>query len=174
MSNGESASEYVGAPEDVLKRVLDESDKRIAAQVQLMLAGDLRANGLLAASATLAGAAFTVVGALIETKTHVSLLIAAAVFGGFATLAAGAAIWALWPKGVDIQGWSPVKFTGDIAKKKPGAQIWAEMVALNQAKLVGNDRCMDVLATRARAAMILLIAAPISAAAVLLLAAFCR
>jgi hypothetical protein len=173
MSNGESASDYIGAPQGVLKLVLDESDKRIAAQVQLMLASDLRSNGLLAASATLAGAAFTVVGALIDTKTHVSLLVAAAAFGGLATLAAAAAIWALWPMPVDIQGWSPAKLAGDIAKNKPEAQIWAEIVALNQAKIAGNDACNRKLSRRARVTMLLLLGAPVAAALVLIVAAFC-
>jgi hypothetical protein len=167
MSKGDKAADYLGADAEVLKVILDESDKRIGAQVQLMLAGDLRANGLLAASATLAAAGFAVGGSQMGFDGNEALRDASWWFGGFSTVAAAAAIWTIWPKAIHIQGWSPAQFVDDIAKKKTPSQVRAEITAHNQSKLTGNDACIRTLTRRARTAMVLLALAPVSAAVAL-------
>lgn len=169
MSKGEQAQDYAGAAAPTLELILCEGDKRISAQVQLMLANDLRANGILAASATLAAAGFAVAGAQIGPTGNPHLLAAASLFAGFAALAALAALWALWPTGVDVQGWSPRLFVGDIAEKKTLGRIRAEMIAMNQTKIAANDRCNYRLAFRIRAAMVCLAVAPLFSGAALLL-----
>lgn len=168
----EKPDAYVGAQADVLELIVGESDKRISAQVQLMLANDSRANGILAASATLGAAGYAVAGAQLGIDGNIHLLIGAGAFALLATFATLAALWALWPIGVDIQGWSPRLFIGDVTEKKDLHQLKADVAALNQEKIRGNDKCNKDLSKRIRVAMSLLVAAPIVGALALLVSSF--
>jgi hypothetical protein len=174
VSKGENADDFAGASAEVLDLIVCESDKRVAAQVQLMLANDQRANGILAAAATLAAAGLAVAGTQLGTDANWRLLSAATVFASLATMAAMAAVWALWPKGVEIQGWSPRLFVDDVRAKKDPLRMSAEIAALNQQKIAGNDLCNASLSRRIKVAMALLVAAPFGSALVLLVSGLCR
>jgi hypothetical protein len=171
MSDGERADDYAGADLDFLRFLASESDKRVAAQLQVMLANDQRANGILAAAATLAAGGFAVAGTQTGKDGNPHLLAASIIFGIVASVAAIAAIWTLWPASVDIQGWSPRLFVGDLAKKKSPDLIAAEIAAHNQTKIAGNDRCNAELARRVKVAMIMLAASPAAGAVALWISA---
>lgn len=168
MSKGDRAEDYASADSSVLGLIAQESDKRIAAQVQIMLASDTRSNAVLAAAATLAAAGYAVAGSQLSPNGNYPLLIGASAFALMATAAAISAIWALWPTGVEVPGWSPRLFTGDIREKKTIEQILAEIVAHNETKIAENEACNRKLAQRARTTMFLLGLAPIVGALTLL------
>jgi hypothetical protein len=169
LSKGDQAADYKGADEKLLTLIVDESDKRIGAQVQIMLANDARSNGLLAAAATLAGAAYAVAAAQLGKDGNFALLVGATVFAVMATAAAMVAVWALWPVGVDVQGWSPRLFVSNIEDQTPYLTVQAEIAALNQSKLDDNDRCNKSLADRTRLTMTLVASAPVLGAVALVL-----
>jgi hypothetical protein len=173
MSDGERAEDYAGADAELLKLLASESDKRVAAQLQVMLANDLRANGILAAAATLAAAGYAVAGTQLGKDGNAHLLAASIAFAVLASAAAIAAIWTLWPAPVEVQGWSPRLFVGDIATKKSPDRIAAEIVAFNQEKIAANDRCNTKLALRAKVTMLLLCAAPIAGGLALWVTSLC-
>lgn len=174
MSNGDRAEDYVGADADLLAQILVESDKRISAQVQIMLANDTRSIGILAAAATLAGAGFALAGTEMGKDGYGPLLVASIVFGLAASASAVAAVWALWPVGLDVPGWSPRLFVPDIAAWRPHLAIQRSIAALNQRKIADNDACNAKLGGRTRLAMILLCAAPIAGASALLVSILCK
>jgi hypothetical protein len=161
LSDGEQASDYDGADENFLELILAESDKRIAAQLQIMLANDSRSNGLLAAAATLAAGAFAVAGSQLGKDGNLELLVGASVFAIVASFAAIAAVWALWPVGVDVQGWSPRLFVPDISKQKSSLDVKKSIASYNQTKIDDNDKRNKNLSVRTRVAMICVVAAPI-------------
>ena len=162
MSAGERMEDYAGAEPELLRLLASESDKRVAAQLQVMLANDLRANGILAAAATLAAAGYAVAGTQLGHDGNSHLLAAAIAFAVLASISAISAIWTLWPAPVEVQGWSPRLFVGDIADKKPFERVTAEIVAFNQEKIASNDACNKLLARRAKVTMVLLCASPIA------------
>ncbi len=163
MSQGVQASDLQGASPETLKMILEEGDKRVAAQAEVMLAADARSNGILAASTALAAAGFAVAADQVGEASAV-LFIAAATFACVTTLSALAAVWALWPEFLNVPGWSPRLFVEDIARGKTDQQIAAEMAALAQSKIDENEICNRKLAKRSKAAMLLLAAGPLCGA----------
>jgi len=161
LSKSVTAAEFRTGRAALLKMILDESDKRINAQVQVMVASDARATGILAAAVALAAAAFAL--AASHTGDNESALFwAALTFGTAAAASALAAVWALWPKAINVSGWSPRLFRNDM--KKNLSAIRAEMIALNQSKILENDSCSSDLMRRVRLAMSLLALGPLAGA----------
>ena len=159
-------TELMTATDDSLDLIVQESDKRIAAQVQVMLATDSRSNALLAAGTALAAASFGVAASQYQSQQFSPLVVGAVVTATTAAVAAALAVWALWPRGVETSGWSPILFLPDLRASKSKKQILAEIAAHNQAKIDGNTKCNMSIANRARATMIvLIIAVPLGAIA---------
>jgi hypothetical protein len=163
------ADDLDGAEAGVLDLIVEESDKRIGAQVQLMLANDLRANGILAAAATLAAGAFALAASQLGKDGNTHILAASVAVAVLALAATIAATWSLLPKPVDVQGWSPHLFVLDIQAKKSAHRIKAEIAALNQEKLNANEILNKELARRIRWAMGYLAASPVAGGVVLLI-----
>ena len=167
------ADDLDGAEAGVLILIVEESDKRIGAQVQLMLANDLRANGILAAAATLSAGAFALAASQLGRDGNAHILAASVAIALLAMASGVGATWALWPTGVDIQGWSPHLFVPDIEAKKSAHRIKAEIAAHNQKKLIDNDACNKKLTRRIRVAMLLLAASPLAGGSALLGSVLC-
>jgi hypothetical protein len=165
LSDDLKASDLAGATESTLKLVVEESDKRLAAQVQVMLAVDSRSNSLLSVSATLASAAFGVAAAQVSGKGLSPLVVGAAGLSATALAAAFFAISALRPRALHTAGWSPVRFKGDIEKGKSATAILAEMAAHNQSKINENTTCNATISKRVEWAMRFLAGAPMVGAA---------
>lgn len=158
---------YEAAKEGVLDLVLQESDKRIAAQVQLMLAADARATGVLSASIVLAAAGIGYAASKLGAPTP--LFWGALVFGVLEAFAAFCALWALAPQSIDPPGWAPARFKTDLTK--PKAQVQAEMAKFVQERIEGNRATSRRLAGRIRAALVLAALGPLSGLAAALMAA---
>lgn len=154
-------AEFASAHTDTLALVVQESDKRIAAQVQVMLASDSRSNTLLSASTALAAAAFGVAAAQYPTQHLSPLVVGSTAFAVIACVAAGAAVRTLWPVNVDIQGWSPRLFRDDVKAGKAHTAVLAEVACLNQQKIDENAKCNEAAARRVKATMVLLAVAPL-------------
>lgn len=152
---------------EIVDLVLAESDKRIAAQIQVMLAADARSVGLLAASSTLAAAGLAVSASQISPSGNAALLVAAASFTAASVASSLTCAWALNPEHVNIVGWSPTLFEHDIKSGKSFDVIKAEMIALNQEKMDENARTNSKISRRVRIAVALLALAPVFAAGAL-------
>lgn len=152
----------------IVDLMLVESDKRIAAQIQLMLAADARSVGLLAASSTLGAAGLAVTAAQFSPAGNVTTALASAAFTAFAIASALSCVWALIPEPVHIVGWSPSLFDEDLKTHKSIFVIKAEMVALNQEKIEANARQNERISRRVLIAIALLGIAPVFATGVLL------
>ena len=161
MSDDLKATDLAPASEKTLRVIVEESDKRIAAQVQVMLATDSRSNTLLSAAAALAAAAFGVAASQYPTQGLSPLVVGSAVFALSAAIAALAAVHALWPADIDVQGWSPKLFVEDLASAKSNHDLLTEIAALNQSKSDGNARCNKMIAGRVKRSMAALALAPI-------------
>jgi hypothetical protein len=166
------AADLAGASEETLNLIVQESDKRIAAQVQLLIAKDSRSNTLLSASAALAAAAFGVAASQATTQGYSPLVLGSIAFAVFAAAAAVAAVVALWPVNIELQGWSPRLFKEDVAISKPHKDVLTEVAAFNEQKIAGNDKANKTAASRATIAMALLAAAPIAGSVAAALKAF--
>jgi hypothetical protein len=158
------------SPETLLV-ILQESDRRISAQVQVMLATDSRSNTLLSASTALAAGAFGVAASQYPTGGFSPLVVGAAAFATAATVGAFAAMWALWPEAIQLQGWSPRYLAPDVTEKKAHQVILAEMTVFNQEKISHNDRCNTKISNRGRLAILALASAPLVGAAAAFIAA---
>jgi hypothetical protein len=169
LSKGDRATDYDGAEDEVLKLIAHESDKRIAAQVQIMLASDTRSNALLAAAATMAAAGYAFAGSQSLSNGNYALSIGASVFGVISTMAAIAAIWSLWPADLEAQGWSPKLFVEDIKNSKSLQIILQEIVALNERKIIENEKVNLKISGRVKLTTILLGLAPVIGALTVLL-----
>lgn len=148
---------YAAADSDLLDLILEESDKRVAAQVQLMLAADARASGILSGCVALAagGVGF----AASQMSVGGSLFWAALAFGVVEALAACLALWALFPEPVNPQGWAPATFATDL--KKPTNRVKAEVAKFLQVRIESNRTLAAKLSFRVKAAMLTATLAPI-------------
>lgn len=158
---------YAAAKDGVLDLILQESDKRLAAQVQLMLAADSRATAVLSASIVLAAAGIGYAISKLEAPTP--LFWGAIVFGVIEALAALSALWALTPQSVDPQGWAPKTFATDL--QKPKSQVQAEMAKYLQSRIDKNRTTASKLAQRIRAALMLAALGPLAGLEASLIAA---
>lgn len=142
---------YATAKDGVLELILQEADRRVAAQVHLMLAADSRASGILSGCTTLAAAG---IGFAISQLVHMSPVSwASLVFGVTEAIAAIMALSALWPTEVRPQGWAPATFRTDLQKSKTVVQ--AEMAKYLQERIENNRASADKLSNRVKAAMLL-------------------
>ena len=98
------------AEDQTLDFIIKESDKRVTAQIQIMIAKDSRSSTLLSVSITLASAAFGVAVSQYSPNKTSPLAAGAVVVALISAFASFAAIWALWPKDMNVQGWSPQLF----------------------------------------------------------------
>jgi len=154
-------SAYETADDDVLKLIVEEADKRVAAQTQLMLAADARASGIMSACIALAAGGLGF--AISEVKDRPPFFWAALVFGAFEAIGAAAALAALWPEEVRPQGWSPINFSKDLSKSPE--RVRAEIAKQLQARIEHNRGCARKLGRRVKAAMTLAVLGPIEALA---------
>lgn len=156
--NAVDPDKYENAKEGVLDLILEESDKRVGAQVQLMLAADSRASGILSGCVALAAAG---VGFAVSQLADPSPLFwASLAFGAWEAVGACMALWSLWPEGVRPQGWAPVTFETDLGKTK--VRVQAEMAAFLQDRIEKNRITADRLANRVKAAMLFAATGPIA------------
>ena len=165
-------AELSAADPATLAFIVQESDKRIAAQVQLMLAADTRSNTLLSVATALSAAAVAVAAGQPLSTGLTPLAAGALAFAAGAAASAAASAWALSPILVDIAGWSPRLFVGDIAARKSPELVLAEVAVQNQRKIDANILAGDRIIVRTRLAMILLASAPVIAALAALARAF--
>jgi hypothetical protein len=152
------------ADAETLSLIVQESEKRIAAQVQVMLATDARSNTLLSVASALAAAAFGTAAAQFPTQKFSPFVIGATVTAVFAFIAAVGAVIALWPRPLHIQGWSPRLFKSDLEKNKPLQTILAEMAVQNQGKIEDNHHCNAKIERRVRGAISAFALAPLAGA----------
>jgi hypothetical protein len=143
-------AEYEKADPLVLDLILQESDKRVGAQVQLMLAADTRASGILAGSIVLAAAGLGY--AMTKLSDPTPLGWASFAFGACEVIAAFSALFALWPQAVDPQGWAPDRFATDLEKSK--ARVQAEIAHYLQRRIVRNREMATRLSRRVKVAML--------------------
>jgi len=155
----------------LLRFIVNETDKRVAAQVPLFLSADARAVGLLASAATLAAAGVATAASTFGKPEQSVLFASAVAFSVTAVVASGLAVWSLWPCEVDMPGWEPDIFMDDISKGRTFSQVEPEIAALSQRRLDRQRRALLVLGTRARICMITLACAPIFAGSAGLFAA---
>jgi hypothetical protein len=155
---------YATAEDDLLNLILQESDKRVGAQIQLMLGADQRANGLLAGCATLAAAGGGFAISQLKSATFDPLFYSSLAFGGIEACASMLALMALWPEPLKPQGWAPAQFAHDLAK--PSKRIKAEMAMFMQGRIEDNRRCATRLSYRIKGAMLLAAQGPIIALSV--------
>ena len=160
MSNNLEASDLARADMATLEFILAEADKRIESQVQLMLASDARANGLLAASATLAAAGLAVVGDRLKDHQLDALLWSAAAFLVFEVAAAAVCIATLWPVGIKPKGWEPSKFREDVAADVPLIEIKRQVAAFANGRVRLNREAGAKATSMTRLAMVLLALGP--------------
>ncbi len=149
--------EYAATDSELLDLILEESDKRVATQVQLMVAGDSRAAALLAACITLAagGVGFTV----SRIEVHDALFWSSLVFGLIESIAAGLALWALKPQPIHVPGWAPATFRTDLSK--PLSRVKAEMAQHLQDRIEKNREIAKELSWRSELAMFVASQAPL-------------
>ncbi|TAJ69922.1 MAG: hypothetical protein EPO51_20590 [Phenylobacterium sp.] len=143
-------SEYAAAKDGVLELILQEADKRVSAQVQLMLAADSRASGILSGCTTLAAAGIGFAVSQIAQRPPVFW--ASLTFGLVEAVAAILALSALWPTEIRPQGWAPAIFATDLNKEKPRVQ--AEIAKFLQDRIAQNRASADKLSGRVKAAML--------------------
>lgn len=160
MSEAElDARKYAAADKELLELILHESDKRLAAQVQLMLAADQRASGVLAGTISLGAAALGFAVSQVRDGRVDALFWATISMGALEMLAACIALTALWPELVKPQGWSPASFRNDLAKTKVDVQ--GEIAVHLQGRIEENRRCAARLGRRMKAAMLTAAEGPI-------------
>jgi hypothetical protein len=152
--------DFAKADDDTLALILNEGDKRLAAQVALMLSADTRANAILAGSVGLAAAGFAIAAGTIDKSGQGPLFAAALVFALMATVSAIAAVMALWPTGIAPQGWNPTLFGDDIAAGATPHAMRVEMCRQIAKRIGINRSCAATLTRRIRVSMILLAASP--------------
>lgn len=155
------------ASDELLSFMIAESQTRVEAQVGLMTASDTRAGAMLGVAAALTAAALAVAADKVDDADSHALLWAAVAFSVYTGIAALLAVWALWPCPIDIPGWDPDSFDGDIRSRKDWSGIQVELVVLLQNRLHRNDRVMLDLAWRSRLAMVFLACSPVAGAAAL-------
>ncbi|MDO9608651.1 MAG: hypothetical protein ACK4M2_08675 [Brevundimonas sp.] len=144
----------------MLDFIREQSEKRLAAQAQLMASADSRANALLAASVALSAAAVATAVGQSDANGSPRLVWAAAAFASLTVGAAGLAVAALWPIPVHAVGWTGNSFIGDIKAGKTSRLIKAEIVAMLHARTERNRACASQLAVRVKGAMLCLSLAP--------------
>jgi hypothetical protein len=150
------AAKYATAKEGVLQLILDESDKRIAAQVQLMLSADTRATAVLSGCVTLATGGL---GFAVSKLSSLDAMAWAALTLGLVGVAASVlALWAIWPQQIRPQGWSPEMFKDDLGKSK--TDIQSEVAVLLQERIDANRDCARRLSNRIKGAMLLAALSP--------------
>jgi len=159
------ASDLVGAAESTLKLVVEESDKRLAAQVQVMLAVDSRSNTLLSVAVTLAAGSFGIAASQVTDHGLSPLVVGATGLSATSLAAAVFAVVALLPRHLHTAGWSPGLFKSDIEKGKTHKAILAEMAAHNQSKINENAECNKTISRHVVWSMRFLVAAPFAGAA---------
>lgn len=153
----------VKADDEILKFIVQESDKRISAQVQVMLSTDSRSNTLLSTSIALAVAAFGVSASQYPTQGFSPLVVGAIALAMTSIAASVSAITALWPAGLDIQGWSPILFENDLAQRKSLQMILEEIKKHNQDKINSNVESNKKISSRVKRTMLLLALSPLIA-----------
>jgi hypothetical protein len=141
---------FAAAKDGVLELILQEADKRVSAQVQLMLAADSRASGILSGCTTLSAAGIGF--AVSQIAAREPIFWASLAFGLVEAMAAILALSALWPTEVRPQGWSPLLFAADLDKEK--ARIQAEVAKFLDERIAKNRASADRLSGRIRAAML--------------------
>lgn len=160
---------FTAADSALVDMLLQETDKRVAAQVDLLKAGDARALGLVAAGVAVA-AAGVAIAAGTAGKMESSVLFWASTGLVAASLTSSSlAAWALWPCKVEPQGWDPDTFLDDAASGRPYTDIKIEAVALLQRRLDKNRLVSLILGSRAELALVALLSCPVLA---LILAGF--
>ena len=152
MSDDSLAPAKLAAAKDgVLDIILQEADKRVAAQVQLMLAADARASGILTGCTTLAAAGIGF--AVTKLAAREPIFWASITFGVLEALAALLALGALWPVEIAPQGWAPRTFRTDLKKGKPTVQ--AEIAIYMDERILKNRNSADKLSGRVKGAMLI-------------------
>lgn len=154
------------ADREWLAFIVEQGGSKVAAQSALFIAADARANGLLAVSATLAAAGLAVAVESFGDAGKASLRVAASAFTVGTSGAAALSVWALWPRRVAVQGWSPELFEEDALQGRKETELLAETAAILQRRINRNDCALVELGWRARFAMALLAATPATAASV--------
>jgi hypothetical protein len=158
-SDGVDPDAYEQAKKDVLDLILTEANNRVAAQMQLMLAADARASGILAGCITLAAGGLGFAVSKLKDPHLDALFVAALVFGIAEAVAAVAALTALWPASVAPQGWDPATFADDLGKSPE--RVKAEMARLLQGRIDNNRKAASRLAGRIKTAMLLAMEGPL-------------
>lgn len=159
--NSVDPARYAAAEDGLLDLILAESDKRVAAQVQLMLAADQRANGLLAGCITLAAAGGGFAISQLKDGKLDPFFYASLCFSIVEALAAVSALMALWPEPLKPQGWAPGMFATDLNKKTKSVK--AEIAQFMQERIESNRQCASKLARRVKWAMLLAAEGPLVA-----------
>ena len=153
------------ADDELVTMLMQEADKRVAAQIDLLKASDARATGLVAAGVAVAVAAIAIAASAAGKTDAVILFWASTGLVAGAMLSTVLAVWALWPCKVEPPGWDPDSFLDDAKTSRKYSEIKIEAVALLQRRLDKNRLTSLILGSRSELSLIALAGAPVSALA---------
>jgi len=155
----EAAVDFAAADPKLLELILAEADKRLAVQVQLMLAADARAGGIRTGCITLSAAGLGLAMAQLKDGKFDALFWASATFAAVEMVGAFVALLALWPAAIKPAGWSPATFAGDLGKAKRAVQ--GEIAGHLSARIEANRRQAARLGALTKWAMAIATAGPV-------------
>lgn len=156
-------SAFKAADDELVAMLMQEADKRVAAQIDLLKAGDARATGLVAAGVAIAVAGVAIAaGATGKAEAAVLFWTAVGLATG-AMLSTVLGVWALWPCKVEPQGWDPDTFIDDAKNARQYSEIKIEAVALLQRRVDKNRLVAQILGSRSELSLIALSGSPICA-----------
>lgn len=158
------------ASESVLEIVVDQGERRLAAQCAFADAQDQRASAVVNASTALAGAAVALAaGAAASMKagraeylSNPLVVGAAAAAVGF-SIAATLALWALRSRGFHGAGYYPADFIQDVAAGKERRALLIDFALELQGRLSDNRSALEGRGDRFNAAAWTLAATPVFA-----------
>lgn len=154
-----------------LQRFLrEQSQVKLAAQLDLMKGADTRAQGLLTISVTLSGAALAAAVSKWGTAGAEIVFWAAVGFGLCAGFAGVAAVAALWPASIYIPGWQASQFKEELDRKEVWADVEPKVTEALENRILDNAHFMRTHAWRTQLSMTLVGASPISGASAALFA----
>lgn len=146
--------------DEALAHLAQESDKRLATQLQILMASDLRVNTILVAATTLATGSF---GLAVEQWADHRLsapVVGSLAFGLAAALSALSAACALWPSKTEMMAWFPPDPQNALARDPSYRGVVSQFLTQNQSRIAANEGVLWRCANHTRWAIGFLVSAP--------------
>lgn len=153
-----------GAGEPVLKLIVEQAEKRLAAQCGFADAQDTRGTSLVNAAAALAAASVALGGGSYIAQKAVEALTVGSLVGlvGF-TISACLGLWALRSGGFHACGFYPDDFVQDLQANRSTRDLYEDFALDLQIRLTDNKHALNRRGQRTDLAASVLIATPLVA-----------